>query len=327
MAVYTHISRPQLEALLEDYSLGQLVEFKGIEGGIENSNYFVTLEQDGSQIDYVLTLFEELGYDEMPFFVELGQWLQARQVPVPFAIKDRNGIALKQLGGKPAFFQPRLHGQHVERAEITPEHCAEIGAALARFHLAGEEFYLRRQAQRGVFWWRRESQAIQHLLKPEDAELLHQEVALFDELRDKPFGLPLGTIHGDLFHDNALFAGDRLEAILDIYNAATAFLLFDLAIVANDWCTDAQGNVDPQREQALTRAYAGVRPFSDEECAAWPKLTRTAAMRFWLSRLIPWLGVEQASRQGAEMRLKDPDELRRILLNRIAQPASISPAG
>lgn len=323
MAVYTQISRAQLEALLEDYTLGQLVDFTGIEGGIENSNYFVTLEQDGQQTDYVLTLFEELSQDEMPFFVELGQWLQSRQVPVPHAIKDRNGIALKQLCGKPAFFQPRFHGRHLDHERITAEHCAEIGAALARFHLAGEEFYLRRQAQRGVFWWRRESQAIRHLLTPDDAELLQQEVALFDELREQPFGLPLGTIHGDLFHDNALFVGDRLEAILDIYNAATAFLLFDLAIVANDWCTDALGRVDPIREQALTRAYAGVRALSDEEMAAWPTLTRTAAMRFWLSRLIPWLGVEQASRTGISTKLKDPDEFRRILLNRIATPATI----
>lgn len=323
MAVYTQISRPQLEALLEDYTLGQLVDFTGIEGGIENSNFFVTLEQDGQQTDYVLTLFEELNQDEMPFFVELGQWLQARQVPVPHAIKDRNGIALKQVCGKPAFFQPRFHGHHLDREQISAQHCAEIGTALARFHLAGEDFYLRRQAQRGVFWWRRESQSIRHLLKPEDAELLQQEVALFDELRSQPFGLPLGTIHGDLFHDNALFVDNRLEAILDIYNAATAFLLFDLAIVANDWCTDAQGRVDPIREQALTRAYADVRALSDEEVAAWPTLTRTAAMRFWLSRLIPWLGVEQASRAGISTKLKDPDEFRRILLNRIDTPAAI----
>ncbi|MBV0934433.1 homoserine kinase [Marinobacterium weihaiense] len=324
MAVYTQITHAQLDALLEDYDLGQLVDFTGIEGGIENSNFFVTLDRAGQHIDYVLTLFEELGQDETPFFVELGQWLQARQVPVPHAIKDRNGIALKQLCGKPAFFQPRFHGHHLDREQISAAHCEEIGAALARFHLAGEDFYLRRQAQRGVFWWRRESQAIRHRLSPEDAELLQQEVALFDTLRERPFGLPLGTIHGDLFHDNALFVDDRLEGILDIYNAATAFLLFDLAIVANDWCTDAQGRVDPRREQALTRAYADVRPFSDEEAAAWPTLTRTAAMRFWLSRLIPWLGIEQAARSGISTKLKDPDEFRRILLQRIAHPASLA---
>lgn len=323
MAVYTQISRHQLEALLEDYTLGQLVDYSGIEGGIENSNFFVTLTQDGQQTDYVLTLFEELSQDEMPFFVELGQWLHARQVPVPYAIKDRNGIALKQLCAKPAFFQPRFRGHHVSREQLTAAHCAEIGTALAQFHLAGEEFYLRRQAQRGVFWWRRESQAIRHLLTPDDAALLQQEVVLFDQLRERPFGLPLGTIHGDLFHDNALFVDDRLEAILDIYNAATAFLLFDLAIVANDWCTDAQGQADPTREQALLKAYGAVRPFTDEEATAWPTLTRTAAMRFWLSRLIPWLGVQQASRSGISTKLKDPDEFKRILLARINTPATL----
>lgn len=324
MAVYTDISSAQLEILLEDYALGRLVSFEGIEGGIENSNFFVTLEQDGGQQkEYVLTLFEELTLDEMPFFVELGQWLHERDVPVPYAIKDRNGIALKQLCSRPAFFQPRFLGGHISRDQITPDHCAQIGTALAHFHLASEEFYLHRQAQRGVFWWRRESQAIRHRLKPEDAELLLQEVALFDALREHPYGLPLGTIHGDLFHDNALFLDNRLEAILDIYNAATAFLLFDLAIVANDWCTDDRGRAIPAREQALLRAYAQVRPFTDEEAAAWPVLTRTAAMRFWLSRLIPWLGIEQTSRSGISTRLKDPEEFRRILLARIETPASI----
>jgi homoserine kinase type II len=323
LAVYTDISRAQLETLLADYALGRLVSFAGIEAGIENSNFFVTLELDGQPRQYVLTLFEELSFDEMPFFVELGQWLHARQVPVPYAIKDRDGIALKRLCARPALLQPRFHGSHVEREQLSADHCSAIGRALAQFHLAGEAFYLRRQAQRGVFWWRRESEAIRHLLSREDAELLRQEVALFDALRERPFGLPLGTIHGDLFHDNALFRGDQLEAILDIYNAATAFLLFDLAIVANDWCTDGQGRADPAREQALLRAYAAVRPFTDEEIAAWPILVRSAAMRFWLSRLIPWLGVEQASRGGISTKLKDPDEFRRILLARIETPASI----
>ena len=127
MAVYTDISRAQLEALLEDYALGRLVSFEGIEGGIENSNFFVTLDLDGHEQQYVLTLFEELAFDEMPFFVELGQWLHTRQVPVPYAIKDRNGIALKQVCAKPAFFQPRFQGHHVSREQLTAAHCTEIG--------------------------------------------------------------------------------------------------------------------------------------------------------------------------------------------------------
>lgn len=230
---------------------------------------------------------------------------------------------LKRLCGRPAFLQPCFNGEHVAQTDLTPAHCASIGRALARLHLAGQEFYLTRQAHRGVFWWRRESESIAPRLSPEDAELLTTEVRLFDELRKQKPPLPTGITHGDLFHDNALFVGTEVDAILDIYNAATAYWLYDLAIVANDWCVRPDGSVDSVRERALIDAYAEVRPFTEAEHAAWPQLCRTAAMRFWLSRLLPWLGISQASRQGAEMKLKDPDELKRTLLARIARPAQL----
>lgn len=324
MAVYTSVSRAELNKLLADYDLGSCVDLKGIEGGIENTNYFVTLDKEGVRSEYVLTLFEEFSYDEMPFFVELGKWLAQRGVPVPYAIEDRNGIGLKQLCNRPAFLQPRFKGGHVAQQELTPAHCASIGRALAHLHLAGQEFYLTRQAHRGVFWWRRESESIAPRLSAEDADLLTQEVRLFDELRQDAALLPTGITHGDLFHDNALFVGDEVKAILDIYNAATAFWLYDLAIVANDWCVKPDGTIDDKRERALLDAYASVRPFNDAEHQAWPQLCRTAAMRFWLSRLIPWLGITQASRQGGEMKLKDPNELKRILLARIAHPGALN---
>ncbi|MGY8871929.1 MAG: homoserine kinase [Pseudomonadales bacterium] len=323
MAVYTQLSQDDMTNLLAQYDLGQLVSYKGIEGGIENTNYFVTLEKDHQQTEYVLTVFEEFGMDDMPFFVELTTWLAERQLPVPFPFKDSNGIALKKLHNRPALLQPRFNGEHVAQQDLTPEHCASIGAHLAKFHLAAENFYLRRQAHRGVFWWLRESQNIQRYLSKEDGELLAQEVRLFDDLREQPWGLPMGIIHGDMFHDNALFEGNQVSAILDVYNAATAFLLFDLAIVANDWCTLPDGTIDTQREQALLKAYHAQRPFTADEYKAWPQLTRTAAMRFWLSRLIPACGIEQAGRQGGDMVIKDPDELKRILLNRIATPSSL----
>lgn len=322
MAVYTTVSEAALDTLLADFDLGTAVNLKGIDGGIENTNYFVTLDKDGVRSEYVLTLFEEFDADEMAFFAELGGWLAQREIPVPNALPDRNGIALKQLCGRPAFLQPRFFGHHVQQQALSAEHCASIGAALARFHLAGKEFYLTRQAHRGVFWWRRESEAIAPRLGAEDAALLKQEVALFDQLR-QTMTLPMGIIHGDLFHDNALFDGTRIDAILDIYNAATAYWLFDLAIVANDWCVNADGSIDSVRERALLDAYATVRPFTEQEHQAWPQLCRTAAMRFWLSRLIPWLGIAQESRQGGEMKLKDPDELKRILLWRIEHPAQL----
>lgn len=324
MAVYTEVTAQDLNRLLADFDLGTLVAHKGIEGGIENTNYFVTLSApDGLEQEYVLTLFEEFTLEEMPFFVELTSWLAERGVPVPAPFKDRDGIALKQLHGRPALLLPRFAGTHVHPEELSPAHCTSIGTALAKLHLAGSDFYLQRQAHRGVFWWRRESQQITSRLPEDEALLLSTEVRNFDTLRAAGLNLPMGVIHGDLFHDNALFSGTDVSAILDVYNAATAYLLYDLAIVANDWCVNADGTIDPERERALLRAYNAVRPFTDDERQVWPQLTRTAAMRFWLSRLIPWLGIAQATRQGGEMKLKDPAELKRILLHRIEQPSQL----
>lgn len=316
MAVYTSVSSDDLIRFLTAFDLGTLVNHQGIDGGIENTNYFVTLKDTQNQPqEYVLTLFEELGMEEMPFFVELTTWLAARGIPVPHPLQDRNGIALKSLHNRPALLQPRFQGRHLE--QLTADHCAQIGTALAQFHTAGRDFYLKRQAHRGVFWWRRESSHIAHQLSAEDARLLQEEVRLFDQLREQPWQLPMGVIHGDLFYDNALFDGDRLSAILDLYNACTGYLLYDLAIVANDWCVNADGSIDTARETALLKAYAAERPFEANEYLAWPQLLRTAAMRFWLSRLIPWLD------QDSTQKLKDPDELRRILLQRIHTPGQL----
>jgi len=320
MAVYTRLTEADLDGLLADFALGSLTRFAGIDGGIENTNYFVDLQSDAGPRRLVLTLFEELGFDDMPFFVELTGYLAARGVPVPAPFKDQHGIALKSLANRPTLLLPRFAGQPLE----TPgaEHCGQIGDALARFHCAGADFFMTRQAHRGVFWWRRESGRVAGRLDEADATLLRQEVALFDQLRCRPLDLPAGVIHGDLFVDNALFEHDRLSGIIDLYNACTGYFLYDLAIVANDWCSAADGRFDPTRLDALLQAYAAVRPFTADEHRAWPVLLRTAAMRFWLSRLISWHGLDTPG-HGGEPVLKDPEPLRQILLLRIAEPGQL----
>lgn len=320
MAVYTEVSLQQLNEMLGDFDLGRASALHGISGGIENTNYFVDIEKAGKTTRYVLTLFEEIAADEVPFFVELGSWLAERGVPVSYAISDSNGIGLKQLCGKSAIIQPCYTGDHIKRAALTPDHCAQIGAMLARYHEAGRDFYMKRQAHRGVFWWRRESSRLASQIPREDAELLRAEVEAFDQLRETS-ELPMGIIHGDLFHDNALFDDNKLTAVLDIYNAATAYLLFDLAIVANDWCVNADLEIDTLKEEALLKGYASVREFTPAEIDAWPQLTRTAAMRFWLSRLEPWVEAQQG--KGSGKTLLNPDEYKRILLHRIAHPSRL----
>ncbi|MEH6650271.1 MAG: homoserine kinase [Motiliproteus sp.] len=326
MAVYTQLSRSDLELFLNDFDLGSLSHFEGIDGGIENTNYFVDTELNGRRHRFVLTLFEELAMDDMPFFVELTGFLAGKDVAVPAPFKDRNGIALKTLAKRPALLLPRFNGGHAKT--LTANHCAQIGTALAQLHLAGQGFFMKRQAHRGVFWWRRESKQVADRLSSEDAALLQQEVALFDQLREQPLKLPVGVIHGDLFHDNALFYKDealdrepdqeteQLSGIIDLYNACSGYLLYDLAIVANDWCVTDEGHFDQERLAALLNAYANVRPFEASEYIAWPVLIRTAAMRFWLSRLI-----SLHSDDGQV--IKDPEELKRILLNHIDQPGCL----
>ena len=320
MAVYTQVSSDQLTKFLLDYDLGTLEELRGISGGIENTNYFLTTSIGQQKSEYVLTLLEELGREEAPFFVELGNWLAERHIPVSYAIPDRNGIALKNLAQKPAIIQPRYAGEHISREALSADHCSQIGAELARFHLAAEGFYMKRQAHRGVFWWRRESSRVTSKLTSEDGELLKSVVADFDLLRASNPELPMGIIHGDLFHDNALFHEGKLTAILDIYNAATAFWLYDLAIVANDWCINANLKIDQALEQALLTGYSKVRPFNDAEHEHWPQLTRAAAMRFWLSRLVPWIEAQEGQTSKT---LKDPHEYKQILLNRIEKASSL----
>ncbi len=317
MAVYTALDGKDIREFLSTYALGELVSFRGIEGGIENTNYFVTTQHDDQTLQFVLTLFEELSQDELPYFIELCQWLSDRDIPVPYAIRNRHGVGLQRLKQRPAIIQPRFKGEHLDQQALTPAHCAAMGEVLARFHLAGQDFYLQRQAHRGVFWWRRESRLLLPKLAPEDQALLMDAVAEFDHLRDTHTDLPQGTIHGDLFHDNVLFNGTQISAVLDLYNAATAFLLYDLAIVANDWCANEDGLIDRARETALLEGYAQVRPFAPTEHAAWPVLARSAAMRFWLSRLIPWL------QENSTQKLKDPDEMKRILLDRHERPSQL----
>lgn len=323
MAVYTHVSATELQSLLAGYDLGTLVSFSGIEGGIENSNYFVTLHQHGQHREYVLTLFEELDHDELPFFIELCDWLYQRGQPVPHALRDSNGRALQQLQSRPALLQPRLPGEHLDTHRLTPSHCHQIGAALARFHLAGADFPHQRQAHRGVFWWRREAPRVAPHLDQEQAQLLLEQVAEFDQLRAQQRPLPQGIIHGDLFPDNALFEQQQLSAILDIYNAASGWFIYDLAVLTNAWCQQANGQIDLEREQALLQGYQEERILTSDERDAWPIVVRTAAMRFWLSRLIPWLGLTQANRADGQMRLKDPAPYLNTLRARRTHPAQI----
>lgn len=301
MSVYTRVDRHALETFLDDFEAGLLVEYSGISAGIENTNYFVTTTNGR----FVLTLFEQLTRDELPFFLDLMAHLAEHGVPTAHPQADRHGRYLGELCGKPAALVQRLTGSSVEHPNVA--HCAAIGEALARLHLAGQSFPLERANPRGPHWWREAVARVHDRLGPDEAERLDDEIAF--QFAHRHDALPRGVIHADLFRDNALFEGERLTGIIDLYYACTDALLFDVAVTVNDWCVTESRELDPDRTYALLAAYAAVRPFTPAEHASWPAMLRAAALRFWLSRLIDLY----FPREGELTHIKDPAAFGRLL--------------
>lgn len=306
MSVYTNVTFEQLDAWLTRYSVGGLVDLSPIAAGIENTNFFVTTEKGR----YVLTLYERLPAEELPFYLNLMAHLARAGVEAPAPEPDRTGALFSMLNGRPAGLVARIDGVAVAHPDLA--HCEAVGASLARLHRASQSYRARLTNRRGPAWWRQAARAVQPYLAPEQRELLAAELKF-----QTGYGkgkLPKGAIHGDLFCDNVLFAGHRVAGIIDFGFAATDFLAYDLAITANDWCViDDAGTLDRHRCEALVRAYEAVRPLTADERAQWPTLLRAAALRFWLSRLYDL----HLPRPGELIHAHDPAQFERILRQRI----------
>lgn len=296
MSVYTAVGRAELAAWLETFAAGELVDFAGIAAGVENSNYFVTTAAGR----WVLTLFERLGEAELDFYLGLMAHLAGRGFPCPQPQPDADGALWRPLAGKPAALVTRLDGTTVERP--TPAHCRAIGQALAELHRLAAAYLNLLPNPRGVLWRQATGQRLLPLLPADERELLADELA-FQASRDFS-GLPRGIVHADLFRDNVLWRDDgALAGILDFYFAGEDYLLFDLAVAANDWCDDA-GSLT-----ALLAGYEAGRPLTSAEQSAWPTMRRAAALRFWLSRLDDSLHP----RPGDVVTVKNPAHFGRML--------------
>jgi homoserine kinase type II len=305
MSVFTPLERPELEAFLAPYELGRLRDFQGIAAGSENSNFFVSLERG----EYVLTLIERGPSGDLPFFIDLLDVLHSAGLPVPYALRTTTGEALRSLAGKPALLQPRLAGKHVHDANA--HHCQEVGALLARIHLATRAQPLPRKSDRGLDWMLAEGPSLALQLPDDQLPLLRDALAEIQTLKPRLLALPQANLHADLFRDNVLFDGNHLAGVIDFYNACSGPMLYDLAIALNDWCSHEDGSLDPKRAQALLGAYAALRPFNAAEAELWPAMLRIACVRFWLSRLIA-----SQSFAGQDVLIHDPDEFRRRLAQR-----------
>ena len=311
MSVFTPVTPDALDEWLSNYAIGHLVELRGISEGVQNSNFFVTT----SLGRYVLTLFETLSHAELPFYLHLMAHLARHGLPVPAPIADLDNEYLGTLSGKPAALVRRLSGA----SDMSPSaaRCTKVGTMMAGLHLAGQRFGRRQENPRGPAWRARTAQAVRPYLSADEQALLDAEMQ-FQASVDVA-ALPDGAIHADLFRDNLLWDGADVGGVIDFYFAGNDALLFDLAVTVNDWCSTADGALDPARTHALLAGYHLERPLTAAEHAAWPAMLRAAALRFWLSRAEDF----HPPRDGEMVQVKDPNVYRDLLRLRVAAGAAV----
>ncbi len=316
MAVFTPVSLDDVSQWINQFPLGKPLALKGIASGIENSNFFITTESG----EYVLTIFEKLTFEQLPFYLNLMRHLAERDVLVPAPIANADGALIVALHGKPASIVSKLEGS--SQMAPQPVHCAAVGAMLAKMHLAARDFPLRQPNLRGLDWWNATTPEVLPFLSDSNAHLLRAEMHFQDAFAscDTYKAIPQGPVHADLFRNNVMFVGERLTGFFDFYFAGCDSWLFDVAVTVNDWCIDLDSGVlDTGRVRALLDAYHAVRPFSDDEQTAWQPMLRAAALRFWLSRLYDF----HLPREAEMLTPHDPGHFERILRKRIATQAPV----
>jgi homoserine kinase type II len=311
MSVFTPVSEAAAAALLMHYSLGELESLEGIAQGVENTNYFLTTTTGR----YVLTLFEKIGREDLPFYLGLMDHLAHHEVPCPAPMPREDGSFVAEVCGKPACIVTRLAGE--PRMDPSPEDCRQVGAILARLHLAGLEYDAGLDNAYGQAWRERFAERLHPRLERHEWELIESENR-YQAIHDDSV-LPSGVIHGDLFRDNILWDGEGRGGVIDFYFACDDALAYDLAITANDWCTTPAAQLDAARAQALVSGYDALRPLTELERSLWPVMLRRAALRTWLGRL----GYNHFPQDSHMTIPKDHEFSRRLLEHHVAQARSL----
>ena len=305
MAVYTDVTAEDLSQFLAGYAIGDLLAYKGIAEGVENSNFLL----HASAGNFILTLYEKrVAEQDLPFFLALMEHLAARGITCPQPVKNRQGGMLGRVAGRPAAVVTFLDGVWIRRP--SPGHCAALGEALAQLHRAGQDFPMQRANALALASWRplyEHAKGRGDSVRPGLCDEIARELGALE--KNWPSDLPEGVIHADLFPDNVFFLGDRLSGLIDFYFACTDTLAYDVAICLNAWCFEADHSYNVTKGRALLKAYEKVRALTEPERAALPVLARGAAMRFLLTRLVDWLAVPD----GALVKPKDPLEYYRKL--------------
>jgi len=305
MAVYTEVSDDELACFIASYDVGELLSYKGIAEGVENSNYLVHTSAGA----YILTLYERrVARHDLPFFLGLMEHLARRGISCPTPLRDRNGVNLRQLAGRDAVLVTFLEGFCIRRPRV--EHCFAVGQALARLHLAGKDFSIVRPNALGLAGWR---PLYEHFkdqadtIAPGLSDLVGTELTWLED--HWPKQLPVGIIHADLFPDNVFFLHDGISGLIDFYFACNDAFAYDIAVALNAWCFDGDAELDPEKGRALLTGYDDVRPLVDREREAMPILARGAALRFLLTRAYDWLNTPR----NAIVKPHDPLDFERRL--------------
>ena len=312
MSVYTNIEQAELEVFLKNYSLGALISYQGINAGIENTNYFVTTENG----EFVLTIFEEIGFVTLPYYLNFMAHLSDHGMPTAHPIADLNNDYVRLLKNKPAAIVRRLEGKN----ELKPNnnHCAAVGHALAQIHKIGQSYKGILANPRGIAWAEKTAERIFKQLPCDEQSILQQEIQY--RKQTLPDNLPRGVIHADLFRDNVMFKDQALTGIIDFYYACNDLLLYDLAITVNDWCSIDSGELNMECYNSLINAYQAERVFHTQEPNVWQYMLRAAALRFWLSRLQD----KFFPKDGEITHIKEPNVFKNILLARINYVPSLA---
>lgn len=325
MAVYTEVSTPEARALLRQLKLGELKSLKGCAGGIENTNYFATTVRDGETCEYVLTLFERLTFEQLPFYLRLMKHLAKSGIPVPDPTANARGDLVFNVKDKPAAVVNRLRGK--SELNPTPTHCAAVGSTLAKLHLAGRDFPMHQPNLRGLAWWNETVPVVLPYLSATQAALIQSELAYQNHIAESAAyaALPRGPIHADLFRDNVMFEDlggtPQLTGFFDFYFAGVDAWLFDIAVTLNDWCINLDScSPDAERTHSFMAAYGAVRPLEPAERELLPAMLRAGALRFWISRLWDY----HLPREASMLKAHDPGHFERILRDRALHPAPMN---
>ena len=286
MAVYTKVTEPELSEFLKQFDIGSLVSLTGISEGIENTNYLV--QTDTAR--FILTLYEKrVNPQELPYFLDLMTHLAQKEISCPLPVANKTGEALLPLCGKKACLTTFLQGKSVK--QIMPEHCGQLGEAMAKMHLAGQDFTGFRKNDLSVDGWETLLSKIGQKADTITDGLFNEMTDVFQTVKSRfPIGLPQGVIHADLFPDNVFFTDDKLSGIIDFYFACNDALVYELAVCLNAWCFDQDTwDFNPSKAKNMIEEYNRVRPLSDAEKEALPILALGSALRFLLTRTYDWL--------------------------------------